>query len=104
MLVLTRKLNEEIIIGDGIRLTVVEIAPGRVKLGITAPRHVKVDRAEIHERKQSEGEIKSELADVPVVVNRVIENLAAVQAIAPAPQPETGLPNRLRTTRRIKPR
>jgi carbon storage regulator len=54
MLVLSRKAQEEIMIGDDIRITVVEVAPGRVKLGITAPRSVRVDRGEIHTRKQQE--------------------------------------------------
>lgn len=47
MLVLTRKVGEEIIIGDDIRLMVVEVSPGRVKLGISAPRDVRIDRDEI---------------------------------------------------------
>lgn len=47
MLVLTRKVGEEIIIGDDIRVMVVEVAPGRVKLGIVAPRDVRIDRDEI---------------------------------------------------------
>jgi carbon storage regulator len=49
MLVLTRKPGESIIIGDAIRLTVVSVGPGRVKIGIEAPPAVRVDRQEIHE-------------------------------------------------------
>jgi carbon storage regulator len=41
MLVLTRKAGEQIIIGDNIRLTVVSLGNGRVKIGITAPQDVK---------------------------------------------------------------
>jgi len=51
MLVLSRKLGEAIIIGDHIRVTVVEIRAGHVGLGIVAPRDVSVDRQEIHERR-----------------------------------------------------
>lgn len=52
MLVLSRKLGEEIRIAEGIVITVVRISGDKVRLGITAPRDVAVDRAEIHERKQ----------------------------------------------------
>jgi carbon storage regulator len=98
MLVLTRKMNEEIIIGSDIRITVVEVAPGRVKLGISAPRHVRVDRAEIHEKKLGEQETAVQQADVPVVVNRVAEMLPMPVEVAEA------LPSRIRNLRRIKPR
>ena len=47
MLVLTRKLGEAILIADGIRVEVLEIKGGRVRLGITAPRDVAVHRAEV---------------------------------------------------------
>ena len=50
MLVLSRKVNEVICIGDSIRVTVVEIGQGRVKIGIVAPRNVSVDRLEVRER------------------------------------------------------
>lgn len=47
MLVLTRKVNEEILIGDQIRIKVVDIGAGRIRLGITAPRNVTVLRDEV---------------------------------------------------------
>jgi carbon storage regulator CsrA len=47
MLVLSRKVNEEIIIGENIRVFVVRIAGNRVRLGITAPDDVKITRAEV---------------------------------------------------------
>lgn len=47
MLVLGRKLDETIVIGDGIIVKVVGIAGGQVKLGITAPPHVLVMRQEL---------------------------------------------------------
>lgn len=50
MLILERKHNERIRIGDDIVVTVTMIAPGRVKLGIEAPRHVAVHREEIYQR------------------------------------------------------
>jgi carbon storage regulator len=50
MLVLTRRIGESIIIGNGIKLTIVSVGPGRVKLGIDAPPSVRIDREEIHAR------------------------------------------------------
>tara|TARA_R110002126_G_scaffold211006_1_gene357524 strand:+ start:255 stop:449 length:195 start_codon:yes stop_codon:yes gene_type:complete len=47
MLVLSRKRGEEIIIGDNIRITVVETRGAVVRLGITAPRDVNIVRAEL---------------------------------------------------------
>jgi carbon storage regulator CsrA len=47
MLVLNRKHGEEIVIGDSIRVTVIEIRGNRVKLGFVSPREVRIVRAEI---------------------------------------------------------
>jgi len=47
MLVLTRKLNESLVIDGGIVVTVVSVENGRVRLGITAPRDVSVRRSEL---------------------------------------------------------
>lgn len=54
MLVLSRKTYEVIVIEGGIEVTVVEIRGDKVRLGITAPPHVTVDRKEIFEAKQAE--------------------------------------------------
>jgi carbon storage regulator CsrA len=51
MLVLTRKVGEEIVIGNDIHLLVVAIDGPKVRIGISAPREVVVDRQEIHERR-----------------------------------------------------
>jgi carbon storage regulator len=51
MLVLTRRIGETIVIDGSIRVTVVAIQEGRVRLGVTAPESVRVDREEIHERR-----------------------------------------------------
>ncbi len=53
MLVLTRKVNQEIIIGDDIRITVVAVGSDQVKLGITAPRSIPVHRSEIYKERQT---------------------------------------------------
>jgi carbon storage regulator len=54
MLVLSRRQSETIVIGDNIRVQVLEISGGRVRLAIEAPSSVSVDREEIWERKQLE--------------------------------------------------
>ena len=54
MLILARKVNESIIIGDRIVLSVVDIKGDQVKLGIQAPRNVKVYRQEVYEAIQEE--------------------------------------------------
>lgn len=47
MLVLTRKVTDRIVIGDDIVLTVVRIDGNQVRLGIEAPRDVKIRREEL---------------------------------------------------------
>ncbi len=54
MLVLTRKTGQEIVIGGDIRITVVAIKGDRVRIGITAPPGVRVDRDEVHQRIREE--------------------------------------------------
>jgi carbon storage regulator len=48
MLVLSRKLNEAIVLGDTITVKVLAVEGGRVKLGIAAPAEVPVHREEIY--------------------------------------------------------
>jgi carbon storage regulator len=50
MLVLTRRVGEEIMIGDDVRLTVVVVMGNKVRIGITAPSVVQVCRGEILSR------------------------------------------------------
>jgi len=69
MLVLARKLNESIVIGDTITIKVVSVENGVVKLGIDAPREVSIIRSELIEEVtssnraavQKEGVDKNEL-------------------------------------------
>lgn len=52
MLVLSRKVNEAIIINGNIKVMIVDIRGDKVRLGIDAPRDVVVDREEIYEEKK----------------------------------------------------
>lgn len=51
MLILTRKKNEDILIGDNIVVTIVEVRGDTVKLGIEAPNEIAIDRREVREAK-----------------------------------------------------
>lgn len=77
MLVLTRRPGEQIVIGENIRVTVVSLGPGRVKIGIEAPPSVRIDREEIHERIVQERE---QAADVLATVGTT-DAIGATQPI-----------------------
>lgn len=57
MLVLTRKLNESIMVGDNVKITIVDVKGDQVKLGITAPREVAVHREEVYREIQKENQL-----------------------------------------------
>ena len=50
MLVLSRKTEESMYIGDNIKITVLDIRGGQVRIGITAPDDVKIHREEVYNR------------------------------------------------------
>ena len=52
MLVLSRKINQSIMVGDNVRVVVVAVDRDQVKLGIEAPREIAVHRSEIYEEIQ----------------------------------------------------
>ena len=49
MLVLSRKLNEKIMIGDMIEVSILELSKDRVKIGVNAPKQIAVHRKEVYE-------------------------------------------------------
>lgn len=61
MLIITRKLGEQITIGDDIIITLLEIKGGQVKLGIKAPECISIHRQEIYERIKKENLESSEI-------------------------------------------
>ncbi len=69
MLVLTRKPDQSIMIGDDIEITVLEVRGEQVRLGIRAPRTVSVHRKEVFDQIQQGGRdpgVASESADMLV--------------------------------------
>jgi carbon storage regulator len=50
MLILTRRLNETVMIGDEYTVTVLGVKGGQVRLGIVAPKEVAVHREEVYDR------------------------------------------------------
>ena len=67
MLVLSRKKNEQIVIGDGIVITIVEVRADKVRIGIEAPPHVPVHRHEVYLAIQKAAEA------VPSSANEAVE-------------------------------
>lgn len=57
MLVLSRNLYEEVLIGDDTVVRVVGLQAGKVQLGIIAPDDVRVDRKEVRERCDSDEDV-----------------------------------------------
>lgn len=57
MLVLSRKINESIIIGDDIVITIVDIRGDKVRVGINAPQKVPVHRQEVYEAIERERKV-----------------------------------------------
>jgi carbon storage regulator len=62
MLVLTRHAGEQIVIAGDIVVTVVAIEGSKIRLGIEAPKSVRVDRKEVHARRVAEREYAAALA------------------------------------------
>ncbi|MFE4129353.1 carbon storage regulator CsrA [Peribacillus sp. YIM B13482] len=61
MLVLPRKLNEAIMIGDDIEITILAVEGEQIKLGINAPKNVDIHRKEIYLSIQQENSEASEI-------------------------------------------
>ena len=51
MLVLTRRVGEEIVIDGCIRITITKVQGDKVRIGVTAPEYVRVDREEVYNRR-----------------------------------------------------
>jgi carbon storage regulator len=68
MLILSRKLDEKIVIGNDIEVSILEIRGDQVKLGVNAPRAVKVFRSEVFDAIQAENRAAAASAvDIPSI-------------------------------------
>jgi carbon storage regulator len=68
MLVLSRKESEELVISDRIRIRVLRISGGTIRLGIEAPKDVSVRRAELAARETSESTTVEEVVELAGVI------------------------------------
>ena len=59
MLVLSRRLDETLIIGDDIKITVLGISGNQVRLGIAAPKEISVHREEVYLRIKQEAAVQT---------------------------------------------
>ncbi len=76
MLVLTRKSNQSIMIGDDIEVSVLSIMGEKVRIGIQAPRDVPVFRREVYlEIQQERGTVAAGGSDVRGEVDRALSSL-----------------------------
>ena len=75
MLVLSRGINETIMIGDNIEVFIVDVKGGKVKLGIKAPTSISVHRKEIYEIVRNENELASRHAGIS---STNLENLSRI--------------------------
>lgn len=60
MLILNRKINESIIIGDHIEIRILEIVDGKIKIGIDAPKDINILRKEVYDSVKAENEASIE--------------------------------------------
>ena len=65
MLVLSRRKDESIMIGDDVEIVIVDVRGDKVRLGITAPKEIPVHRMEIYEAIQREKATEKESAQEP---------------------------------------
>lgn len=65
MLVLSRRVGESLVIEGDIRVTVIAVQGDRIRLGVTAPANVRVDRAEVHARREEFRPDRATLAAAP---------------------------------------
>ncbi|MBL6714797.1 MAG: carbon storage regulator CsrA [Pseudomonadales bacterium] len=63
MLILTRKVGESVLIGDGIKVSILAVKGNQVRVGIDAPKDVSVHREEVRARLQDETQNRGESDD-----------------------------------------
>ena len=88
MLVLSRKLNQSIMVGDDVRIVVVAVDRDTVKLGIEAPREIPVHRSEVYEeiRRVNRAAAGETQPPVPVTVPAASAVPAVLKSRRPRPK------------------
>jgi carbon storage regulator len=81
MLVLSRKLNQAIMIGDNVRVVVVSVDRDQVKLGIDAPREIPVHRSEVFDEIQRANREAAGTAEAPAAESAAPAAGASVVAV-----------------------
>jgi carbon storage regulator len=84
MLVLSRRVGERLVIGDDIVVTVIEVRSDGVRIGIDAPRHVRVHRAEVLDA------LTAANVDAVAADDQTAATLRRLVSPAPAPQDPSG--------------
>jgi carbon storage regulator len=69
MLILSRKINEKIMIGDDISVSIIEIRGDQVRIGVDAPKSVKVFRQEVFDAIRAENKAAAQSAAVLPVID-----------------------------------
>ena len=64
MLILSRKVNEKVVIGEDITVSIIEVRGDQVRIGIDAPKKVKVFRQEVFDAIKAENKAASKSAPV----------------------------------------
>jgi carbon storage regulator len=74
MLILSRKTDQQIKIGDDITITIIEIHDGQVKIGVEAPRNIKVFRQEVFSAIQTENKEAVVNSDMMGALSKILKN------------------------------
>ena len=69
MLILSRKINEKVVIGENITVSIIEIRGDQVRIGIDAPKKIKVFRQEVFDAIKEENKAATKSAPVIPQVN-----------------------------------
>ncbi len=77
MLVLSRKVNQAIMVGDNVRIVVVSVDRDQVKLGIDAPREIPVHRSEVFDEIQRANREAAGVAELEPSTEAVVHSIAA---------------------------
>lgn len=78
MLILSRKVDEQIKIGNDITVTIIEVRGDQVKIGISAPKSVRVFREEVYKEIQKE----NQAAASPLDLSDKAPNAAAIKSLS----------------------